>query len=222
MAQMKWHEIGTNTYETGTDKGALYLRGPSGAYDEGVAWQGLTAVTQSPSGAEVTKQYADNRVYLSMISVEEFGATIECFTYPEEFALCNGEANPHPGVYVGQQDRRTFGFAYRSLIGNEVDGNSHGYKLNLVYGALASASDKAHQTVNESPEAATFSYEITTTPVDVPGLKPSALLVIDSTQVDAAKLKALEDVLYGTEAVEPRLPLPEEVFTLVGTVPAGP
>lgn len=220
--QMKWHETGTKTYETGTDRGALYLRNSTGEYVDGVAWQGLTSVTQSPSGAEVTKQYADNRVYLSLMSVEEFGCTIECFTYPDEFGVCNGEAEPQDGVYVGQQARATFGFVYRTLIGNDVVANNHGYKLNLVYGALASASDKAHQTVNDSPEAMTFSYEVTTTPVDVPGLDPAALLVIDSTKVDPAGLAALEAVLYGTESEDPRLPLPEEVFELIGTTPETP
>lgn len=221
MAQMTWHEAGTKLYETGTDRGALYLRGETGAYDTGEAWNGLTGVTQSPSGAETTKNYADNTVYATMISVEEFGGTIECYTYPDSFAECNGEAEPHDGVYVGQQDRATFGFAYRTLIGNDLKGLKHGYKLNLVYGALASASEKAHQTVNDSPEAATFSYEFTTTPVPVPNLNPSALIVIDSTKVDATKLAALEAVLYGTEAEEPKLPLPEEVFSIIGDTPAG-
>lgn len=218
MPRLTWHEAGTKVYETGLDRGALYLRNDQGEYTEGEAWNGLISVTESPSGAEPTKEYADNNVYLTLMSVEEFGATIECYTYPDSFARCNGEAEPIDGVFVGQQDRETFGFTYRTLVGNDIDSNNHGYKIHLVYGALASTSDKAYNTVNDSPEAVNFSYEVTTTPVEVEGMKPSALLTIDSTKVPAAGLTALEAALYGAEGGEdPRLPLPNEVMELLDT-----
>lgn len=218
MPRLTWHEAGTKVYETGLDRGALYLRNDQGEYTEGEAWNGLISVTESPSGAEPTKEYADNNVYLTLMSVEEFGATIECYTYPDSFARCNGEAEPIDGVFVGQQDRETFGFTYRTLVGNDIDSNNHGYKIHLVYGALASTSDKAYNTVNDSPEAVNFSYEVTTTPVEVEGMKPSALLTIDSTKVPAAGLTALEAALYGSEGgEEPRLPLPNEVLELLDT-----
>lgn len=222
MPRLTWHEAGTKVYETGLDRGVLYLRNNQGEYADGESWNGLISVTESPSGAEPTKEYADNNVYLTLMSVEEFGATIECYTYPDSFASCNGEAEPVNGVFVGQQDRETFGFTYRTLVGNDIDSNNHGYKIHLVYGALASTSDKAYNTVNDSPEAVNFSYEVTTTPVEVEGMKPSALLTIDSTKVPAAGLTALEAALYGSEGGEdPRLPLPNEVLELLDVAPAG-
>lgn len=216
MPTITWHDTGDKIYETGIDRGVLYLRDPDGEYSDGEAWNGLISVTESPSGAEPTKNYADNSVYVTMVSVEEFGATVECYTYPDSFSLCNGEAQPTAGVFVGQQDRVTFGLAYRTLVGNDVNANNHGYKLHLVYGALASTSDKAYQTVNDSPEAITFSYELSTTPVNISGLKPTALLTIDSTTVTAAGLAALEAALYGDDSDDARLPLPDEVLTLLG------
>lgn len=217
MARIAWHETGEKKYETGVDRGVLYLRDNEGEYNEGEAWNGLVSVTESPSGAEPTKQYADNRVYATLISAEEFGATIECFTYPDSFAQCNGEQEPVPGVYVGQQHRATFGLAYRTIVGNDVDNNSHGNKLHLVYGALASTSDKAYNTVNDSPEANTFSYELSTTPVEVEGLEPTAIITVDSTVVSSSAWDALEAILYGSENTEPRLPLPDEVLEIIGT-----
>src|SRR6266540_673928 len=211
MTQLTWDAVGERLYETGADRGVLYIP-TAGAYDLGVAWNGLVSVTESPSGAEATPQYADNIKYLNLISVEEFGGTIEAFTYPDEFAQCDGTATPDPGVSVGQQTRKVFGLCYRSLLGNDTDGTDHGYKLHLVYGALASPSEKAYATVNDSPEAITFSWEFTTTAVPVPNLKPSATLVIDSTLVSAGSLAALEDLLYGTVGGDARLPLPAEVL----------
>lgn len=217
MARINWHEVGEKIYETGIDRGVLYLRNSQGEYDDGEAWNGLISVTESPSGAEPTKNYADNAVYVTMLSVEEFGATVECYTYPDSFARCNGEAEPEDGVFVGQQDRETFGLTYRTLVGNDVDANNHGYKLHLVYGALASTSDKAYNTVNDSPEATTFSYELSTTPVNVDGMKPTALLTIDSTKVPAAALANLEEALYGDEGSDPVLPLPNEVLDIMSS-----
>lgn len=214
MTRLAWDQVGERQYETGVDRGVLYLRDESGAYDEGFAWNGLTTVTESPSGAESNKQYADNQVYLNLVSAEQFGATIEAFTYPDEFAECDGTAVPSPGVRVGQQNRRTFGLCYRTQVGNDVDGSDFGYKLHLVYGALAAPSEKAYATVNDTPEALTFSWELSTTPVEVTGLKPTASLTIDSTEVGAANLTALEDILYGTAGADPRLPLPDEVIAL--------
>lgn len=219
---LTWHESGEKIYETGIDRGALYLRGSDGSYADGVAWNGLISVTESPSGAEPTKEYADNSVYMTLISVEEFGATLECYTYPDEFSRCNGEAEPEDGVFVGQQDRETFGLTYRTLVGNDVDGNNHGYKIHLVYGALAGTSDKAYNTVNDSPEATTFSYELTTTPVNVEGMKPTALVTIDSTKVSASALSAIEAELYGGDAgTGARLPLPDEVLDIMSNSTGG-
>lgn len=212
MTKLKWDEVGKRLYETGVDHGVLYLPDSGGAYDDGVAWNGLVTVTESPSGAEASPQYADNIKYLNLVSAEEFGGTIEAFTYPIEFEQCDGTASPSTGVNIGQQRRKTFGLSYRTLIGNDVDGTDYGYKLHLVYGALASPSEKARATVNDSPEAVTFSWEFTTTPVDVPGFKPSATITVDSTLVDSAGLEALEAALYGTEGSDPRLPSPAEVF----------
>ena len=217
MARLVWDQTGQKTYETGVKQGVLYPQGEGGAYPKGYAWNGLTGVTESPSGAESNPLYADDIKYLNLISAEEFGATIEAYTYPDEFAECDGSAEIAPGVTIGQQARKTFGMAYKTTFGNDVDGNEHGYKLHLIYGALATPSEKAYATVNDSPEAITFSWEVTTTPVAVEGFKPTASLTIDSTKVDKDKLTALEDILYGKDSVEARLPLPNEVATLMKT-----
>lgn len=217
MAKLVWDGAGKRFFETGVDKGTLYVQNASGLYPLGVAWNGLTAVTESPSGAEATPVYADNKKYLNLVSSEEFGGTIEAYTYPDEFGVCDGTASPYDGVTIGQQGRSTFGFVFRTKIGNDVS-QDLGYKLHLVYGALASPSEKSHATVNESPEAETMSWEISTTKVDVAGYKPTAQIVIDSTKVDSVKLAALELVLFGDVGTDPRLPLPLEVFTLIGTV----
>ena len=210
-----WDKIGERFYETGVSKGVLYKQDATGAYPKGVAWNGLTAVTESPSGAEASPLYADNIKYLNLLSNEEFGATIEAYTYPDEFAECNGEASLTEGVSIGQQKRAPFGMAYQTKVGNDVDSDL-GYKIHLIYGALAAPSEKAYATVNDSPEAITFSWEITTTPVEVEGFKPTACLTIDSTKVDADKLAALEEVLYGSTSVEAKLPLPDEVLEIIG------
>lgn len=224
MSKIKWDDTGKRLYETGVKNGVLYPKNSTtGDYDKGVAWNGLTAVTESPSGAEATPLYADNMKYLNLMSAEEFGATIEAYTYPDEFALCDGTAELATGVNIGQQSRTIFGLSYKTLIGNDVNGTDLGYKLHLVYGAMAAPSEKAYATVNDSPEAITFSWAVTTTPVAVEGFKPTASIVIDSTKADAAKLAALETILYGKDAttdpaspaVEPRLPLPDEVKTLM-------
>lgn len=212
MVQLQWDQVGERLYETGVDHGVLYIPDNNGVYDNGYAWNGLTTVTESPSGAEPSAQYADNIKYLNLISAEEFGATIEAFTYPDEFAQCDGTALPEPGVAIGQQSRRSFGLCYRTRVGNDVEGTDHGYKLHLIYGATAAPSEKAYATINDSPEAITFSWAVTTTPVEVPGFKPSAQIIIDSTQVDAEGLEALEDALFGTVGTEPRLPLPAEIL----------
>lgn len=215
MAKITWDDTGKRLYETGVDRGVLYPIQEGGQYTKGVPWNGLTAVTESPSGAESTAIYADNIKYLNLQSAEEFGATIEAYTYPDEFAECDGSAPIAAnvtGVIVGQQSRKMFGLSYRTLIGNDVDGGAHGYKLHLIYGCLASPSEKAYSTVNDSPEAITFSWEVSTTPVNVPGLKPTASITIDSTKVDPTKLLALEKLLYGDEVGEAKLPLPEEVI----------
>lgn len=227
MTKLQWDKVGERFYETGVDHGVLYLPDASGDYVDGYAWNGLTTVTESPSGAEASAQYADNIKYLNLISAEEFGGTIEAFTYPDEWALCDGSATPAAGISVGQQSRKTFGLSYRTLLGNDLDGTDHGYKLHLVYGAVASPSEKAYASVNDSPEAISFSWDFTTTPVEVPGLKPSAILTLDSTKVDAAGLASLLDILYGTAGQEPRLPQPAEVIALfTGTttevVPVAP
>lgn len=227
MFNLVWDESGTKLYETGTDRGVLFPLNPeTKAYDKGVAWNGLTAVTESPSGADESALYADNIKYVSLRAAEEFGGTIEAYTYPDEFAACDGSAELATGVYAGQQKRGVFGFCYRTILGNDQDLNDHGYKLHLVYGATASPSEKAYQTVNDSPEAVSFSWEFTTIPVAVGGFKPTACITIDSSKADKTKLAALEAILYGqaattganpTAAVEPRLPLPAEVMTLMKT-----
>ena len=215
MPKLVWDQIGERFYETGVKNGVLYVQ-EAGAYPKGVAWNGLTAVTESPSGAEATPMYADDIKYLNLYSAEEFGATIEAYTYPEEFAQCDGSASIAEGIYIGQQPRKAFGFCYRTSVGNDTDGQDHGYKLHIVYGAMASPSEKAYASINDSPEAITFSWEVTTTPVNVTGQKPTASLVIDSTKVAEGTMKTLEDVLYGTESVEARLPLPDEIIELIG------
>lgn len=223
MSKIVWDNDGTRLYETGVDHGVLYPVQTGGLYTKGVAWNGLSTVTESPSGAEASAIYADNVKYLNLYSAEEFGATIEAYTYPDEFAECDGSASLATGVKIGQQNRKKFGLCYRTILGNDVEGNQHGYKLHLVYGAMAAPSEKGYASVNDSPEAITLSWEITTTPVSVTGFKPTALVTIDSTLVDAAKLAALEVILYGKDpttvngpdGVEPRLPLPDEVATLL-------
>lgn len=215
MAKLVWDKTGERLYETGVNKGVLYVQ-EAGAYPKGVAWNGLTAVTESPSGAEATPLYADNIKYLNLMSAEEFGATVEAYTYPEEFEACNGAAELSTGVLIGQQTRKAFGMCYRTIIGNDSDGSDHGYKIHLIYGALAAPSEKAYATVNDSPEAMILSWELSTTPVEVTGHKPTATVVIDSTKVDASKLEALEAVLYGSDSEEARLPLPDEIVELIG------
>lgn len=211
MTKLAWDQTGERTYETGVDHGVLYLPNVSGVYDTGFPWNGLTTVTESPSGAESNPQYADNIKYLNLLSVEEFGGTIEAFTYPDEFGACDGTVTPQAGVSIGQQPRKRFGMSYRTKVGNDLDPNT-GYKIHLVYNALAAPSEKAYATVNDSPEAMSFSWEFTTTPIDAAGYEPSAAIVIDSTKADADGLAALEDALYGTVGSDPRLPTPTEVF----------
>lgn len=217
MAKLIWNEEGKKFYETGVSNGVLYVL-TAGKYTPGVAWNGLIGVTESPSGAEPTPIYADNTKYLNLMSAEEFGATIEAYTYPDEFGVCDGTASLAEGVTIGQQGRKTFGLCYKTIIGNDVEGQDLGYKLHLIYGALAAPSEKGYQTINESPDAITFSWEISTTPVEVPGKKPTACITIDSTKLEAGKLKKIEDLLYGTAEAEPKLPLPEEIITILGAV----
>ena len=218
MSRITWDDTGKRFYETGVKMGVLYPIQSDGRYSKGVAWNGLTAVTESPSGAEATPLYADDIKYLNLISNEEFGATIEAYTYPDEFAECDGSAALATGVMIGQQTRKTFGLCYRTSLGNDVEGSDYGYKLHMIYGCLAAPSEKAYATINDSPEAITFSWEVSTTPVSVTGFKPTSQITIDSTKVKAEKLAALEDVLYGKasdESTGPRLPLPNEVATLM-------
>lgn len=219
MSKLVWDKTGERLFETGIDRGVLYpFNSESNAYNKGVPWNGLTGVTESPSGAEPTALYADNQKYLTLMSAEEFGATIEAYTYPDEFAECDGSASLATGVTIGQQARKVFGLSYRTLLGNDVDGQNHGYKLHLIYGGMASPSEKAYATVNDSPEAMTFSWEVSTTPVTVAGFKPTASITIDSTKADPTCLAALEAILYGDDE-EPgttaRLPLPDEVKTVM-------
>lgn len=228
MTQLTWDQPGKKIFETGVDKGVLFRRDAQGIYNKGYAWIGLTAVTESPSGAESSKHYADNKVYANITSAEEFAASLEAFTYPDEFMACDGTAELTPGVFIGQQNRETFGLAYRTKVGNDILGTDYGYKLHLIYGGMAAPSERAYTTINESTEPMPLSWEISTTPVDVPGKRPTAQLTIDSTKVDAAKLADLENILYGTAGVDPRLPLPAEVASIVGTeltvtdMPAAP
>ena len=215
MSKIVWDQTGERLFETGVRQGVLYPLNSEGKYTPGVAWNGLTGITESPSGAESTALYADDIKYLNLMSAEEFGGTIEAYMYPDEFKQCNGEADLTPGVSVGQQERKIFGLCYRTAIGNDVDGNEHGYKLHLVYGAQASVSEKAYSTINDSPEAITFSWEFSTTPVNVTGHKATSIITIDSTKCDKTKLTALEAVLYGSESEEARLPLPDEIKSLM-------
>ena len=217
MPKLTWDASGERLYETGVKQGVLYVMN-SNVYGNGVAWNGLTAITESPSGAESTPLYADDIKYLDLRSTEEFGATIEAYTYPDEFAACDGSASLADGVSIGQQARKMFGLCYRTTVGNDTDGTDHGYKLHLIYGATASPSEKAYETINDSPEAITFSWEITTTPVSVTGFKPTASITIDSTKADPTCLAALEEKLYGGESNEPTLPLPDEVKTIMTKV----
>lgn len=222
--KLVWDKTGEHYYETGVKNGVLYPMSASGTYPKGVAWNGLTAITESPSGAEATALYADDIKYLNLMSNEEFGATVEAYTYPDEFAECDGSASLTEGVYIGQQARKTFGLCYRTTLGNDSKGNDYGYKLHIIYGAMASPSEKAYSTINDSPDAITFSWELSTTPVAVANFKPTASLTIDSTKVDAQKLATLEEILYGkdgtgedhsTGAVDPRLPLPDEIANIM-------
>ena len=223
MAKLVWDKTGERFYETGVKNAVLYVRDSGGAYSKGVAWNGITAVTESPSGAESNPLYADDIKYLNLISNEDFGATIEAYTYPDEFAECDGSAELVDGVKIGQQKRKTFGLCYRTTLGNDVDGNDHGYKLHVIYGATAAPSERAYATINDSPEAITMSWELSTTPVTVTGFKPTAHLEIDSTKVKAEELTKFEEILYGkdgAEQTEPRLPLPDEIATMF-TAAAG-
>lgn len=226
MAKLDWDLTNERFYETGVKNCALYVMDDKGAYPKGVAWNGITAITESPSGAEATPLYADDMKYLNLISNEEFGATIEAYTYPKEFAECDGSAELVPGVNISQQPRKTFGLAYKTTIGNDTKGNDLGYKLHLVYGCMATPSEKAYATINDSPEAITFSWEVSTTPVKVASVgvkefKPTSHLEIDSTKIDKTKLESLEAKLFGTELEEPTLLLPDEIANLVGTGAAG-
>ena len=216
MAKLTWDNVGERYYETGVKNGVLYVF-DGGKYNAGVAWNGLTAVTESPSGAEATPLYADDIKYLNLMSTEEFGATIEAYTYPDEFKVCNGEAELAKGINIGQQARKTFGLCYRTTVGNDTDGNEFGYKLHLIYGALAAPSERAYATINDSPEAITFSWELTTTPVNVNGFKPTSYVVVDSTKVEEGVMAKLEAKLYGGEGEDavPTLPLPDEIVTLL-------
>ena len=220
MSKLVWDVVGERNYETGVSKGALYPM-VSGAYPKGVAWSGLTTVTETASGAEATPLYADNIKYLNLMSVEELGGTIEAYTAPDEFGACDGTAELTTGVSIGQQPRQTFGLAYQTILGNDTENNKHGYKIHLIYGALASPTERSYATVNDSPEAMTMSWEFSTTPVSVTGFEPTSLVVIDSTKVDAEKLAAFEAIIYGSEDQEARLPLPNEVATLLGAQAAG-
>lgn len=215
MSKLVWDKTGERLYETGVKQGVLYPQAAGGTYPKGVAWNGLTNITESPSGAEATALYADDIKYLNLVSAEELGGTIEAYTYPDEFAECDGSAALTEGVFIGQQDRKTFGLCYRTTLGNDVDSNGHGYKLHLIYGALAAPSEKAYATINDSPEAITFSWEFKTTPVNVADHKPTASLTIDSTKVSETKMAALEKVLYGDGDTEARLPLPDEVVQIL-------
>ena len=214
MVKIAWDVAGDKLYETGVKNAVLYVQNNAGEYPLGVAWNGITAITESPSGAEATPLYADDIKYLNLISAEEFGATIEAYTYPDEFMDCDGSASLAVGVFVGQQKRKTFGLCYKTVLGNDIETNEYGYKLHIIYGAIAAPSEKAYATINDSPEAITFSWEVSTTPVSVTGLKPTATVVIDSTKVDAAKLATLEDTLYGTALTSASLPLPDAIAAI--------
>ena len=213
---LTWDDTGTRQYETGVSKGVLYVQNETGAYPKGVAWNGLSNVTEKPTGAEATPIYADNMKYLNLYSAEEFEASVECYMYPPEFAECDGSTEIALGVSIGQQPRKAFGMSYQTLLGNDIEGDSHGYKIHLIYGAKASPSEKAYATVNDSPEAIAFSYELKTTPVHLEGYKPFASITIDSTKVTKENMKKIEDALYGTETNEPYLPMPDKIIELAG------
>lgn len=215
MSRLTWDNTGERLFETGVKNGVLYPIQADGKYTKGVAWNGLISVTESPSGAEATALYADDIKYVNLLSNEEFGATIEAYTYPDEFAECDGSGTLAEGVLLGQQKRKVFGLCYRTTIGNDVDGNDHGYKLHLVYGCLAAPSEKAYSTINDNPDAITFSWEVTTTPVNVTGFKPTSQITIDSTKVAQEKMTAIEALLYGSEQKEPSLPLPDELAAVL-------
>jgi hypothetical protein len=215
MAVLKWDETGERTFETGVSKGVLYPQAVDGTYPLGVVWNGLTAITESPSGGEATPLYADNRVYLNLMSAEKFAATIESFTFPKEFESCDGTVAIATGISIGQQTRKTFGMVYVTVYGNDLELNDYGYKIHIIYGGLASPSEKGYNTVNETAATTTFSWEVSTTPVDVPGFKPTASVTIDSTTIVAAKLKLIEDALFGTESTPAHLLLPSELMALM-------
>lgn len=217
MSKIVWDATTERLFETGVDHAVLYPMSDIGAYTNGVAWNGIVSISENPSGAEANPQYADNIKYLNLLSAEDYGSTIECFTYPPEFNECNGIAEVAPGGYIGQQSRRSFGLCYRTLIGNDVKGQDYGYKLHMIYNATASPSEQTHDTVNESPEAETMSFEISTTPITVTGRKPTATFVVDSTRVDSDALARLEAILYGTDNTQPRLPLPDEIISILTT-----
>lgn len=221
MAVLKWDQAGEKLYETGVDCMVLYPQASSGSYEAGVAWNGITAVNQSASGGDTNDLYADNIKYLSLRATENYGATIEAYTYPDEFAACDGSAEVAPGVFTGQQARKAFGYSYRTLIGNDTDGDGHGYKIHIVYNATVSPSEKSYGTVNDSPDAINFSWEVSTTPIPVSGYKPTAHLEVDSTKVDSAKLDTLKDLLYGTANTDPSLPLPDEVISIFSSSPVS-
>lgn len=215
MAKLVFNNVGERLFETGVKNGVLYVMGDDGTYENGVVWNGLTAVTESPSGAETTPLYADDVKYVVIYAAEEFGATVEAYTYPEEFEQCDGSATIFDGITIGQQTRKSFGMCYKTSVGNDVQGQDFGYKIHIIYGAKAAPSEKAYSTINDSPEAVTFSWELSTVPVPVEGFNPTATMVIDSTRVPAEKMALIEDKLYGTESDEPTLPLPDELLALL-------
>ena len=215
MAKLIFDEVGSRFFETGVKNGVLFVQGADGEYENGVVWNGLTAVTESPSGAEATPLYADDMKYVVLYSTEEFGATVEAYTYPEEFEQCDGSASLMDGITIGQQPRKSFGLVYKTVIGNDVQGQDLGYKIHIIYGAKAAPSEKAFATINDSPEAVTFSWELSTVPVPVAGHRPTATVVIDSTKVDAEKLALLEAKLFGSDSEESTLPLPDEIAELL-------
>lgn len=215
MPKIVWDAVGEHLYETGVDRGVLFVCDDTGAYGNGVAWNGLVSVSESPEGAEANPFYADNIKYLNLISIEEFKASLEAYTYPKEFEVCDGSAELAPGITIGQQNRKTFGLAYRTLLGNDVAGNSYGYKIHLIYGAVAAPSEKAYTSINDSPEPITLSWELSTTPVPVTGHNPTASLVIDSTAVGEGVMAQIEDLLYGTASEEATLPMPDEILALI-------
>ena len=215
MARLIWDKTGERLYEAGVSNGVLYLQKTDGSYDIGVAWNGLTAVNENPTGAEANSMYADNKKYAVIRSAEELGGTIEAYTYPDEFSQCDGSAEIIPGAYIKQQKRTPFGLVYKTLIGNDTEELDHGYKIHLIYGATASPSEKAYETINDSPDGIIFSWEYETIPTEVPGYKPTSSIELDSTKINRDKLKAIEDILFGTENTDPRLPSPAEIIEIL-------